>query len=387
MDKMTTTQMLTGIRDWVLGKLSNITSLIPSQASAQNQLADKTFVNSSIATATATFRGTYNVVTDLSLSYIATHSQIASALATKMVALSIVADNNDYAYVQIPTADATPTEIAKIEKYKYNGSAWAFEYELNNSGFTAAQWAAINSGITNTIRETMQADIAANQAKIAALQEYQSDIDQGKADRDHDAVAGHVAVFDNNGNPVDGGILTEGVYDVSEKNPTAGPNNDGKFTLEYILNQNNVNTLIPTAVRKGGMSIKFVHSSDNKYVQYRYTGTAVTGEPNPFLDTFNWLNIDGQKEIELLTDSVNIKPNTLYKLGNRRNLTVSFIAGESMVVNEYMFQFTVTGDTFSLTLPAGVRWFEEPDFNDGSTYQVSVVDNLAIIAEWEATNE
>lgn len=161
--------MLTGIRDWVLGQLSNITSLIPLQASAQNQLADKAFVNSSIATATATFRGTYNVVTDLSLSYIATHSQIASALATKMVALSIVADNNDYAYVQIPTADATPTEIAKIEKYKYNGSAWAFEYELNNSGFTAAQWAAINSGITYTIRETMQADIAANQAKIAAL--------------------------------------------------------------------------------------------------------------------------------------------------------------------------------------------------------------------------
>ncbi len=70
-----------------------------------------------------------------------------------------------------------------------------------------------------------------------------------------------------------GGVQNElalgAVYDVSAKNPTAGPNNDGKFTLEYILNQNNVNTLIPTAVRKGGMSIKFVQSSDNKYVQYR----------------------------------------------------------------------------------------------------------------------
>lgn len=149
MAKMTTTQMLTGIRDWVLGKLSNITSLIPSQASAQNQLADKAFVNSSIATATATFRGTYNLVSDLSLTTSATQQQIAAALSTKMVALSIVADNNDYAYVQIPTADATPTEIAKIEKYKYNGLAWAFEYELNNSGFTAEQWAAINSNITS----------------------------------------------------------------------------------------------------------------------------------------------------------------------------------------------------------------------------------------------
>lgn len=77
-----------------------------------------------------------------------------------------------------------------------------------------------------------------------------------------------------------GGVQNElalgAVYDVSAKNPTAGPNNDGKFTLEYILDQNNVNTLIPTAVRKGGMSIKFVHSSDNKYVQARLMANTFT---------------------------------------------------------------------------------------------------------------
>lgn len=173
------------------------------------------------------------------------------------------------------------------------------------------------------------------------------------------------------------------VFDISAYNLTNGQPTT-YADLAAALGTNGAN--IPQSLRKGGMSIKFMLSSGN-YMQYRYTGTAVTGDPNPFLDTSNWLNIDGQKEIELLTDSVNIKPNTLYKLGNRRNLTVSFIAGESMVVNEYMFQFTVTGDAFSLTLPAGVRWFEEPDFNDGSTYQVSIVDNLAIIAEWEAANE
>ena len=126
MAKMTTTQMLTGIRDWVLGKLSNITSLIPSQASAQNQLADKAFVNSSIATATATFRGTYNLVSGLGLTTEATRAQIAAALATKMAALSIVPDANDYAFVQVPTDNATPTEIERIDRYKYDGSAWAY---------------------------------------------------------------------------------------------------------------------------------------------------------------------------------------------------------------------------------------------------------------------
>ena len=118
--------------------------LIPSAASALNQLADKAFVNSSIGTNTATFRGTYNAVADLGLGVNATHAQIAAALAN---VITSQVDNNDYCFVQIPTAVATPTEIEKTERYKFNGTAWAFEYDLNTSGFTAAQWAAINSGI------------------------------------------------------------------------------------------------------------------------------------------------------------------------------------------------------------------------------------------------
>ena len=123
-----------------------IAQLIPAQATSSNQLADKNFVNSSISTATATFRGTYNVVSDLSLTYDATQQQIATALAS---AIS-TADNNDYSFVQIPTSTQTPTEIARIDRYKYNGTAWSFEYSLNNSGFTSAQWAAINSGLSAT---------------------------------------------------------------------------------------------------------------------------------------------------------------------------------------------------------------------------------------------
>jgi len=84
-------------------------------------------------------------VTDLHLQTDATRAAIATALGSTITG----ADNNDYCYVQIPTADATPTQIARVERYKYNGSAWTFEYELNNSGFTAEQWAALNSGITS----------------------------------------------------------------------------------------------------------------------------------------------------------------------------------------------------------------------------------------------
>lgn len=58
--------------------------------------------------------------------------------------------------------------------------------------------------------------------------------------------------------------------------------------------------------------------------------------------------------------------------------------------NEYMLEFTVSGDNFALTLlndshqPAGIRWLEEIDWEDGVTYQVSILDGLAIGAGWEA---
>ena len=118
---------------------------IPAAASPSNQLADKAFVNSSIATATATYRGAYNLVSDLSLTVDATEQQIAAALASEIA----TADNNDYCFVQVPVANDNPTEIARVDRYKYNGTAWALEYTLNNSGYTAAQWDALNSGITS----------------------------------------------------------------------------------------------------------------------------------------------------------------------------------------------------------------------------------------------
>ena len=133
------------------GMIDGIEEKIPSGASSQNKLVDQQTMNSSIATATATYRGAYNLVSDLSLTVSATEQQIAAALATVMAAATppIVPDNNDYCFVQVPTADATPTQIARVDRYKYNGTAWAFEFSLNNSGFTAEQWAALNSGITS----------------------------------------------------------------------------------------------------------------------------------------------------------------------------------------------------------------------------------------------
>ena len=58
--------------------------------------------------------------------------------------------------------------------------------------------------------------------------------------------------------------IASDIYDVSARN------NDATFeSLQSLLNSDNLSTLIPSAIRCGGMSIRFIQSSDNKYVQYR----------------------------------------------------------------------------------------------------------------------
>ena len=128
--------------------IATINSKIPSVATPENQLADKAFVNSSIATNTATFRGTYNSLEDLE-------------------AYAGPKDDNDYAFV-ISTDSAGNT---LYNRYKYNGTEWIFEYSLNNSSFTAIQWASINSGANST----NIAQIATNASDITSLQNNKQD--------------------------------------------------------------------------------------------------------------------------------------------------------------------------------------------------------------------
>lgn len=111
-------------------RVTSIESKIPIQASSTNQLADKAFVNSSIATSTAVFKGTF--------------TNLDTLKATP-------ADDNDYAfYSHVDSSGNT-----KYDKYKYTASGWVFEYTLNNSSFTSEQWAAINSGATASIINTV----------------------------------------------------------------------------------------------------------------------------------------------------------------------------------------------------------------------------------------
>ena len=178
-------------------------------------------------------------------------------------------------------------------------------------------------------------------------------------------------------------LESEAIYDVSAHN------NGVVFeSLQSLLSNSDLDSLIPTSIRCGGMSIRFINFY-NKYVQYRYTGIETTGNPNPFLDIANWRCTD----IAIISESAEVKesilPNELNKWGKIKSLTInSFQGAQEGHVNEYMLEFIVSGEDFTLTLPEGIRWVEEPTWENGYTYQVSIVNNLAVFAGWEAqTNE
>ena len=65
-------------------------------------------------------------------------------------------------------------------------------------------------------------------------------------------------------------------------------------------------------------------------------------------------------------------------------LYVSLAQGTSGMASEYMLEFTVGGGSFTLWLPASVRWLDgaTPDWENGYTYQVSILNNMAIAAGW-----
>lgn len=85
---------------------------------------------------------------------------------------------------------------------------------------------------------------------------------------------------------------------------------------------------------------------------------------------------------------LSIDPNVLHVWGSIDSLEItSFTGAASGKVNEFLLQFMVSGSSFSLTLPSGVIWVEEQEWEDGYTYQVSIVNNLAIAAGWEGEAE
>ena len=101
--------------------------------SALQAYATKEYVASQVQEYAGTFRGTYDTLAELEATTGNHH--------------------NDYAWVKVTDSDGDND----YDRYKYNGTAWVFEYRLNNTHFTADELAAIRSGMTTAKREKLDA--------------------------------------------------------------------------------------------------------------------------------------------------------------------------------------------------------------------------------------
>lgn len=121
----------------IQGKIDTINSKIPNQASSTNQLADKAFVNSTINSSAAFFKGSFKSKAALD----------AVEWQTTDSSLTTYVTNNDYAYIE---ADETHNNEAWRYIYVKDNtvSEWQPQFRVNESPFTQAQLDAINSGAT-----------------------------------------------------------------------------------------------------------------------------------------------------------------------------------------------------------------------------------------------
>lgn len=145
-------------------QITDIQSVIPATANPENPLVDQGFVNSSIQTATAYFRGDWATWTDVP-SDPALYPADATGNRTPIT--------NDYMVVISDEKTNGGTW-----RYKYTGvwaeqgkAGWLEEYQVNETPFTAAQNAALNSGVT----AQAVANIATNKSNITALQNGKQD--------------------------------------------------------------------------------------------------------------------------------------------------------------------------------------------------------------------
>lgn len=72
-----------------------------------------------------------------------------------------------------------------------------------------------------------------------------------------------------------------------------------------------------------------------------------------------------------------LTPNVMHIWGTVASLNLSLPTDSNSTLDEYLFTFTCGSTPTTLTLPATIKWIQDPEFEENKTYQVSIVNNLA----------
>ena len=72
-----------------------------------------------------------------------------------------------------------------------------------------------------------------------------------------------------------------------------------------------------------------------------------------------------------------LTPNVMHIWGTVASLNLSLPTDSNSTLDEYLFTFTCGSTPTTLTLPATIKWIQDPEFEENKTYQISIVNNLA----------
>lgn len=83
------------------------------------------------------------------------------------------------------------------------------------------------------------------------------------------------------------------------------------------------------------------------------------------------------------SSSASISPGCLNVWGEVSSLSITLATPtDNTIMNEYMIQFTSGTTATTLTLPATIKWVQEPSVEANATYQISIVNNLGVVAKF-----
>jgi len=306
--------------------------------SDQNPVTTQTFVNSSIATNTANFVDTYDVVTDLGLTTSATEQQVVAALNTHTASLTLT--NNDYCFVHF---DSTQSAPSRYDRYKYVAGTptWAFEYTLNNSGFTAVQWEAINSGINTTKVSTYDGyatTIAGKQADmgITALDQQGSATGSIFSSNSSDtAVPSSKAIYSAI-NTLNSNVIHTTGNETKTGTLTLAPSSN-EYVKQYIGGYNGFivqdfrltnRTAFPTeSVTRRITALNVYNDSSSAYAGLEYSITPSTNKRELRLQMYNGTGFDNLTLINDTSGSYVTAPSRITNLSNDDIITKKNLEG------------------------------------------------------------
>lgn len=109
-------------------------------------------------------------------------------------------------------------------------------------------------------------------------------------------------------------------------------------------------------------------------------GQSITGSGNVVI---------GYKPLQTSTSSsMTLTPNVYHRNTSTSLSSLTITLGsvsDDTILNEYLVEFTTRSTGTTVNLPSGVKWLngETPTFEASTTYQISIVNNLGVVAKFK----